>query len=152
MTNEILIKRTFESGKAFEIAKSLTAYFNAEGLENIKKDTAKDILFGAYLKGEMAGFVVYRELNSEAIELIWIAVKKEYQKQGIGGKLVQVSLKQIDKKYKLCEVKALSETNRDKGYELTRSFYKQLGFIPLETINPYPGWKDPCQIFIKCLH
>ena len=64
---------------------------------------------------------------------------------------MQESLKQIDKKYKICEVKTLSEISQDKGYELTRNFYKQLGFISLGTIDPYPGWKDPCQIFIKCL-
>lgn len=150
---EITIKRSTDTEEAFGIAKSLPEYFSEEGLKSIKDDVAKHILFGAYLRNAMVAFATYKELNSEAIEMTWIAVKKEYQDKGIGKKLIKESLKQIGESYKICQTKTLSEIHPDKGYERTRNFYKRLGFVPLETIQPYPGWSkdDPCQIFVKCL-
>ena len=50
-------------------------------------------------------------------------------------------------------MKILSEIDPDSQFAKTRNFYKKLGFIPLETISPYPGWgkENPCQIFVKVL-
>ena len=52
------------------------------------------------------------------------------------------------KGYRVCYVKTLAETHKDKGYARTRNFYKALGFNTLEIIYPYPGWDgfNPCQI------
>ena len=70
------------------------------------------MLFGAYVNDQIVGFVTYKHLNPS----------------------------QLDGNYKVCEVKTLSDIDPDPGYKKTREFYKQLDFIPLETIRPYPGW------------
>lgn len=101
----------------------------------------------------MIGFVTYKENSKDVIEITWLAVMPKYRNKGIGSKLVLESLKLLNGAYKICEVKTLAQTHKDKGYEKTRNFYKKLGFVSLEKIHPYPGWdKDnPCQIFVKSL-
>lgn len=150
----ILIKKTNNSDKAYDIASKLTDYFNEEGLRSIKEDVQNHILFGAYDNKEMIGFITYKEINPEAVEITWTAIVPEYQGKGIGSQLISESLKNLSTKYKVCEVKTLSEDHPDEGYAKTRNFYKKVGFIPLETISPYPGWGEdnPCQIFVKFIN
>ena len=129
-------------------------YLKSRGL---KEETIKDFkvgfLFGAYDNKNLLGFVCFKELNSQATELAWMAVEPEYKNKGFGTILVNEGLKLLPNKYLVCEVKTLSEIDPDKEYAKTRNFYKKLGFIPLETIDPYPAWgvDNPCQIFVKIL-
>jgi len=59
-------------------------------------------------------------------------------------------LVELSSEYKVCEVKTLSDKDPYEPYRKTRDFYKNIGFIPIETIDPYPGWGEgnPCQIFV----
>lgn len=150
---DIAIKKISDGNMAYEIAKNLSHYFNEHGLAEIKKAVVNEILFGAYIEDQMVGFITYKEINSEAIELSWMGVLIEYQGKGVGTQLVIESLKALSGGHQICEVKTLAETQPDEGYEKTRQFYKKLGFIPIEIIDPYPGWdKDsPCQILVKFL-
>lgn len=149
--NNIIIKKSVDKEKALQIAESLPDYFNKHGLEEIKKAVKDEILFGAYIDNDQVGFVTYKELNPQAVELTWIGILKKYQGQGIGTRLVNESLNKLDGNYEVCEAKTLAETQPDPGYEKTRNFYKKLGFVPLEIISPYPGWgrENPCQILVK---
>jgi ribosomal protein S18 acetylase RimI-like enzyme len=82
--------------------------------------------------------------------MTWLGVLPEMQNKKIGNKLVSESLKESGEKYKVCEVKTLSETDSYEPYKKTRAFYKSVGFIGIETIDPYPEWENnPCQIFVK---
>ena len=119
----------------------------------MEEDFKTGFLFGAYDAQKMIGFISFKELNDLAVELTWLAIEPKYQNKGAGTSLVIEGLKLLPQKYALCETKTLSEINPDPQYARTRSFYKKLGFIALETIDPYPGWgKDnPCQIFVKIL-
>lgn len=150
---DVVIRKTNKKENAFKIARKLPDSFDKNGLSLMKKDLENHELYGAYWGSEMIGFVSYKKLNPEAVEISWMAVLPDYQSRGVGTSMLTESLKDIGAKYKACEVKTLSETRPDPGYEKTRRFYKRLGFIPLETISPYPGWsKDsPCQIFVKFL-
>jgi len=147
---EIIIKKTNEADKSFAIAQKLPDFFDERGLKQIEQDTKTQLLYGAYVEGEMVGFVTYKEINSDTLEMTWLGVLPEMQNKKIGNKLVIESLKEAGEKYKVCEVKTLSETDPYEPYKKTREFYKSVGFIGIETIDPYPEWKDnPCQIFVK---
>jgi len=150
---DVLVKKSTDISSALDIGLKNTHYFNPTGLEMMKKDLDSSLLIGAYFNDNMLGFVVFKEINELAVELAWMAVKPNYQNQGIGTLLVHEGIALLPKKYVLCEVKTLSEIDPDPQYARTRNFYKKLHFIPLETIHPYPGWgKDnPCQIFVKVL-
>ena len=150
---DTLIRKSTDVLSALDIGRKNTHYFNSAGLEMMKKDLKVATLIGAYTENKMVGFIVFKELNDQAVELAWMAIEPKYQNQHIGTFLVKEGIKLLPKKYIICETKTLSETDPDPQYARTRNFYKKLGFIPLETINAYPGWgKDnPCQIFVKIL-
>ncbi len=149
---EIIIKKSKDNIAAYEIAKKLPEFFDAGGLKSIEEDTKKHVLFGAYDGSKMVGFCTYKEINSDTVEMSWLGVLPENQGVGVGKKLVEESLKELSLTYKVCEVKTLSDTDPYEPYKQTRAFYKSLNFIPIETINPYPGWGDnPCQIFVRFL-
>lgn len=75
-----------------EIAKELPGYFNDQGLKSIEEATKNEILYGAFVGGQMAGFATYKVLNDQAIELSWMAAKQDLQNQGVGTQLVEQSL------------------------------------------------------------
>ena len=146
----LIIKKTDDYETAFKIAKQLPDFFNKKGLEQIKKDTKSHILFGAFLNDILVAFVTYNEINQFVVEMSWLAVSPDHQAKGIGTKLIEETLSQLGKTYKVCEVKTLAKTDLNEPYEKTRKFYEKLAFMPLDIIDPYPGWEDnPCQIYIK---
>ncbi len=152
ITNKIEVKSVNDNKEAYSIAEKSEDYFQGS-LSDIKRSLDTDKLYGALSEDKMVAFISYKEVNPEVVEITWMAVLPEFRGIGIGSKLVLVSLSKMKKKYKLCEVKTLAETREDTGYSKTRNFYKKLGFIALEIISPYPGWKkdNPCQIFVKPL-
>lgn len=149
----VVIKKTTELEKALEIAKSLPEYFNQQGLDEMKKYLPSQNAYGAYFENELIGFASYKKVNDETIELKWIMVKEKYQGQEVGEKLLAESLTIEGEGFSVCQVKTLAETIEDKGYAKTREFYKRMGFVPIEIIDPYPGWgpENPCQIMVKFL-
>ena len=149
---EITVKRTRDFDSALKVAEDSRDYFET-GFEDLKKDLKNHILFCANENDKTIGFITYKKVNKDVIEISWLAVSPNKRGGGVGSKLVAESLKKIKGKYKICEVKTLAETHPDPGYAKTRNFYKKLGFISLEILHPYPGWDkdDPCQIFIKPL-
>ena len=151
---KILIKETNETDKALAIAKQSLDYFTEKGLISLSNDLKTQKVYGAYSGDELLAFIIFREADTSALEITWLAVSPESRGLGIGTLLVKDSLSLLsDKKYKICYVKTLAEIVKDKGYEKTRNFYQKLGFNSLEIINPYPGWdKDnPCQILAVSL-
>ncbi|MFH1956830.1 MAG: GNAT family N-acetyltransferase [Patescibacteria group bacterium] len=153
MDSKIIIKKTKKYNKALEIAKNLSDYFDKNGLKKIEKDLPKQLVYGIFKDNELIGFASYEKINSEVVELAWMAVNRNFQNKGFGTKLVKESISNLGKKYKFCKVKTLAETYKDYGFKKTRNFYKKLGFVSLEIIQPFPGWKknNPCQIFVKYL-
>lgn len=137
-----------------DIAKSLPEFFDEMGLKEIADKLDNHMIFGSFDGQKLVGFVTYRQSDSAALELSWLAVSRESQGQGIGYDLVKSTLNQLSEKgFKICYVKTLAETDDDAGYAKTRAFYKSLGFNTLEIISPYPYWSgdNPCQILAVVL-
>lgn len=149
----IQIRESTDSAAALNIARKNPHYFNSHGLKTMESDFKTGFLIGSYSENKMIGFIMFRELNDQAVELVWMAIDPDYQNQGVGTTLIKEGIKLLPKKYAICETKTLSEIDPDPQYARTRNFYKKFGFIPLETISPYPGWgrDNPCQIFVKIL-
>lgn len=146
------IRRTDDAQGALSIAKSLPQYFDAHALAEIEQESTTETLFGVYENERLIGFAIYKPLNARAIEMRWLGVLTEAQGKGAGTALVEESLKVLAQTYEVCEVKTLSAEDPYPPYVQTRAFYEARGFIPIETVNPYPGWGDnPCQIYVRFL-
>ena len=151
---KIIIKKPSNKTGALNILKKLPEFFTKEGIISFKKDLKEDDLYGAFLDNKLIGFMTLRKADKEALEITWLAVLPDFQRSGVGSKLVKDSLNILSSKgYKICYVKTLAETVASASYEKTRNFYKKLGFNTLEIISPYPGWSDnnPCQILAAAL-
>jgi GNAT superfamily N-acetyltransferase len=149
----VAIRRTNDTASCFQLAAALPDYFNAAGLEHMQADLASGELYGAFTSTDLIGFAVYGELNPQAVELAWLAVRREHWSRGVGTRLVTESLAHLPSHYKVCQVKTLAATVPSPGYERTRRFYGKLGFVALETIDPYPEWGpgNPCQLMVLWL-
>lgn len=150
----ISVKKTTDSKSALKIAQEFhESYFNDQGLKDIQRETTQHVFYGAFDNKTMIGFITYKEINSKVVEITWMAIDSSYQNKGVGTKLLNESLDEIKDNYKACEVKTLANTDPDKNFGKTRGFYVKNGFLPLEVIQPYPGWDKnmPCQIFVKFL-
>lgn len=151
---KIIIKRTDHKEEALTIAKDLPDFFDKAGLISLEKNLEQQELYGAFTGASMVGFIILRKADIASLEISWLAVRSNSQRQGMGSKLVKDSLNIFSTKgYKICYVKTLAETVENIGYAKTRAFYKKLGFYTLEIINPYPGWTvdNPCQILAAAL-
>jgi GNAT superfamily N-acetyltransferase len=149
----IAIAPTRDADASYQIAARLPDYFTESGLQALRAELTHGELYSASVGGRLVGFALYKELNPEAVELAWLAIDREYWSRGVGTKLVTESLQVLAGRYRACEVKTLAATVPDPGYARTRRFYAKVGFIPLEIVDPYPGWEpgNPCQIMARCL-
>jgi Acetyltransferase (GNAT) family. len=73
--------------KCLEIARDLKEWFNERGISKMTIDLRVHEAYGAYLNGELVGFVVLRFERSFA-EIVWMAVKRKYQGKSIGTRLL----------------------------------------------------------------
>jgi len=152
-SSEVEIRRTTDAQACHALAAGLPDYFTARGLANLRADLDAGELYGAFSGDTIVGFALYKPLNPEAVELAWLAVARRHWSRGVGTRLVDESLARLPKHYRVCQVKTLAATVPDAGYARTRQFYAKLGFIPLEVIDPYPGWEagNPCQLLVRFL-
>ena len=136
------------------IARELDEYFIENAITKMGQDIVNQSLYVAAHINKVVGFVVIDYKSNHAAEISWMAVKLEYQRQGIGSALVdRVANDLRSQGVKVMEVKTLSADVDYAPYEKTRHFYEKVGFMHLDTIDPYPGWEpgNPCAIYVKIL-
>jgi len=139
------------------VARELKQYFTNTAIKIIEKDLHKHLLFIAIDSADskkLLGFAVIDCKNQYVAEILWIAVKKEHQNNGIGSSLINYINSDLKSQgIRLLKAKTLSEDIKNSYYEKTRRFYKKSGFFLLETIDPYPGWDsgNPCAIYVKII-
>lgn len=139
--------------KCVEIADELEEYFTDDALEDMRKDL-KEHEFFVVDDDEISGFISLNLKNDRCAEVSWLAVSKERRGSGLGKGLMEHSFEYLsDEGVELLEVKTLSGDVDYEPYAHTRKFYEKMGFIHLETIDPYPGWEEgnPCAIYVKSL-
>ena len=114
--------------EALEIAKKLKEWFTKQAIKNMKIDFLVNNLIIATNRDKVIGFLCYYS-NYGKIKIIWMGVKRGYQRTGVGGKLLGFLSKNAKKiKSKKIEVETLTERENYKPYESTRAFYNKYGF------------------------
>lgn len=92
-------EQDIEAVKQIETELELSAWSSDDYLKEIKREDS--LSFTAVEKGKVVGFIIARlimqdessSLNSIEIEIYNIGVKKEYQNQGIGGRIFEEAVK-----------------------------------------------------------
>jgi ribosomal protein S18 acetylase RimI-like enzyme len=98
----------------------------------------------------LLGFVYYAPapLTDRTWYLYWIVVAKEYQRQGLGSRLLQDV--EADLRRRGARL-LLIETSSKPAYAPTRAFYHKHGFTPCATVPDFYADGDSLVIFARRL-
>lgn len=132
-----------EKGEGLVIASDLKEWFTPEGLKNIELDFKMNSVLVAKENSEVVGFLCYTTYCGKMI-LLWMGVKRSYQRKGVGAKLL-TKLEEISKKLNMysIEVETLPDEDSYEPYKLTRNFYYKNGFKRvLYKKARVEGWDD----------
>jgi N-acetylglutamate synthase-like GNAT family acetyltransferase len=108
--------------------------------------------FLARSTGDVLGFLTLRQHNRYAAEIHVMGVHPSVHRQGTGKALVETAqswLRQQQVEY--LQVKTLGPSHPDMNYAMTRAFYLQMGFRPLEELKQIWDEYNPCLILVKKL-
>lgn len=134
-------KRDYQ--QSIEMAKNLKEWFTPEAIKNMKVDFSVNNLVIAIEQEKISGFLCY-STNSGIMHLIWMGVRKDAQRKGI-GKFLLSWLEKEAKRHNLhsIEVETLPDEVNYKPYKLTRDFYYKNGFKRIGYKKAkIKGWDD----------
>jgi len=135
------------------VMRSLPDYFDHHALEQAPLDVRRH---GAWLledSDQLVSFLV-AERRGRTAEILWMATRPDSRHRGHGTLLMEHVLAELQREgVVMVEVKTLDASADYEPYEATRAFYERMGFVHLDTIDPYPGWEpgNPCAIYVTAL-
>jgi ribosomal protein S18 acetylase RimI-like enzyme len=146
-----LLETEAEMLACLEIVKGLPEWFNEAGLRAIESDLMKEKTYLAVENGNVLGFITIKSSNNKALEIIWMAVRREHRRKGIGSKLLEF-VENLAKGagFEVLVVKTSGDLSY-KPYDETRRFYEKNGFVRVALIDPYPEWGEEALIYVKCI-
>ena len=104
----------------------------------------------ASLGDEAVGILVVRRHSPFAAEVYVMAVLPQYHRRGIGRRMIAHAEHALASEgVEFLQVKTLSASRSDQGYERTRQFYLAYGFRPLEEFRELWGRENPALQMIK---
>ena len=106
----------------------------------------------ATAEGELVGFLTLRQTSKTAAEIHVMAVVPARQRRGIGRRLVEHAAENARAGGSaFLHVKTLAPEDPYPPYARTRSFYKAVGFAPLEVLPQVWGPENPCLLMVMAL-
>ena len=117
------------------IATSLPAWFNEDGILQIREQVPHQSGAVAEIDGAVVGFVTWAVDDACAGEIAWIGVEPGYHRRGIGRALLAAAEDQLGRAGVVdVFVVTLGESVDYEPYERTRRFYRSAGFIDAERV------------------
>jgi N-acetylglutamate synthase-like GNAT family acetyltransferase len=129
--------------QAMNIAKDLKEWFTERGIKDMKTDFKLNNVVVAFDKKEIYGFICYTSYSGK-MQLIWMGVKRDVHRKGVGQKLLKWLEKEA-KKYDLysIEVETLPDEYNYEPYKKTLAFYYKMGFKRIAYKKArIKGWDD----------
>lgn len=123
----------------FGIPDSTQAYIEAAG---------KLRVWGAYEEDDPLGFISLSYSSEDCAEIDCLAIKKDYHRQGIGSKLVNVLEMATRQQVDYLQVKTVAPGHYP-TYDRTNAFYQAQGFKKLEIFPQLWDSHNPCMVLIK---
>jgi ribosomal protein S18 acetylase RimI-like enzyme len=133
--------------------RSLSDHFDDHALHQAPLDARRH---GAWLLEDSGGLVSFlvAERRGRVAEILWMATRPDARHRGHGTALLEHVFAELQREgVVMVEVKTLDASEDYEPYEATRAFYERMGFVHLDTIDPYPGWApgNPCAIYVTAL-
>lgn len=149
---ELIGNKDEKSAISRGILESLTAWFEMEeGREEYIAACVDQIFIAAKEDGKHVGFLCLKETGKDTVELAVMGVLKDYQRKGIGRKLLEKA-KEIawTKGYSFLQVKTVKMGKYD-DYDRTNLFYLSCGFKEFEVFPTLWDAENPCQVYVMAL-
>jgi acetoin utilization deacetylase AcuC-like enzyme/GNAT superfamily N-acetyltransferase len=138
---------------------AVTGFFNHEEIEVaeelVRERIAKGESSGYYFvvaehQGRMAGYVCYGPIagSANSFDLYWIAVHPEFQRRGLGRRLILETERLI---YTAGGRRVYIETSQRSDYASTRIFYENCGYRLEATLKDFYAPGDSKAIYCKML-
>lgn len=122
-------KREEDHEGMLEVAHALPQWFAQEGLEEMAQDFKVHEGFVATDQDKIVGFLTYEALEGDLAEVSWMGVRPEYQRQGVGRRLLQLAEERlITKGVRVLQVSTVADSVAYEPYARTRAFYRASGF------------------------
>ncbi len=134
------------------ILRKLPKWFSLEdGILQYAEECKHSYFWADVENDEYVAFISLKETSSYAVEIAVMGVVSEYQNKGIGSKLFKSCYSFAKENgYEFIQVKTVKK-GKYKSYDLTNSFYINLGFKELECIDNLWDKNNPCQIYIMSI-
>lgn len=121
-----------------------------ESTQEYIKGVKGKVFYAVYDGNDVVGFICLKMNNPYTAEIYVMGILEQYHRHGIGRNLVNIAEQYIKENlYKFFMVKTLGESSDDESYRRTRTFYRSVGFHPLEEIKEIWGEENPCLIMVK---
>lgn len=138
---------------------SVTGFFNPEEIqvaeELVLERLAKGVSSGyqfvlAEYQGRLAGYTCYGPIagSANSFDLFWIAVHPEFQRRGMGRRLIQESERLI---FAAGGRRVYIETSQRSDYASTRIFYENCGYRLEASLKDFYAPGDDKAIYCKVL-
>jgi GNAT superfamily N-acetyltransferase len=106
----------------------------------------------ARLDGQVVGFLNIKTHSRYAAEVNVMGVLVEHHRRGVGKALLLTAIQLLRSQgVEYLQVKTLSPSHPDEGYQRTRAFYQACGFRPLEEFPLFWDEANPCLQMVMCL-
>ncbi len=145
------LKTNTERLACLEIARALPEWFNEAGLKAMERDLKSKTTFVAVEDNNVFGFITVKPINDKALEILWMAVRRELRGKGIGTEMLRfVERWAVERSFEVLVVKTSGDLSY-KPYDETRRFYERRGFVRVALVDPYPEWGEATLIYVRCL-
>ena len=123
---------------------------NEKAREDYIADSAGAPFAAAFLDGEPAGFLALKETSPTAVEVMVMGVGRAYHRKGAGRALMDWAFDFARSRgYKFIHLKTLDESANYPPYEVTRAFYRAVGFEALTCLPQIWDEENPCLIMVR---
>jgi ribosomal protein S18 acetylase RimI-like enzyme len=133
------------------ILRALPDWFaNEEPIVGYTEEVRSYSFYAAFDGDKAIGFIALKVHNEYTAEICVMGILPGYHRQGVGRELVAICEEYCVNNHKsFLTVKTLDTSADYEPYERTRSFYRKMGFLPLEVFPLYWDKDNPCLLLAK---
>ena len=137
-----------------DIIRLLPDFFTPDVPDTVRGEFDEHTCWVITKASEVIGFALVDERSAPAAEILWAAVHPDHRNHGHGAVLIGYVLDVLARNgLRLAEVKTLDRSAGYEPYEATNAFGQRMGFVQIDTVDPYPAWQpdNPAAIYVAAL-